>query len=158
MINKKSVWFLTLFSLIVVLSIYYITMPPELLMDNNILEPEVSIKESDLITALKVEENDETLKEIDNLKLILNSESTIEEKNNAFEKLKLINIIKGEEENLEKKVKTSLDLDSFIKIDGNQIKVVIANTSHDTVLANKIIRTIQEEYNENKYVTVKFQN
>ena len=31
MINKNGVWFVTLFSLILVLSIYYITMPTELL-------------------------------------------------------------------------------------------------------------------------------
>ena len=35
MINKKSLWFLTLFSLILVLSIYYITMPSELLLTTN---------------------------------------------------------------------------------------------------------------------------
>ena len=35
MINKKNLWFLTLFSLILVLSVYYITMPSELLMTNN---------------------------------------------------------------------------------------------------------------------------
>ena len=35
MINKKNLWFLTLFSLILVLSIYYITMPNELLITNN---------------------------------------------------------------------------------------------------------------------------
>ena len=29
MINKQSLWFLTLFSLILVLSVYYITMPDE---------------------------------------------------------------------------------------------------------------------------------
>ena len=29
MINKQKLWFLTLFSLILVLSIYYITMPKE---------------------------------------------------------------------------------------------------------------------------------
>ena len=32
MINKQNLWFLTLFSLILVLSIYYITMPSELLL------------------------------------------------------------------------------------------------------------------------------
>ena len=35
MINKKNLWFLTLFSLVLVLSVYYITMPTELLMTNN---------------------------------------------------------------------------------------------------------------------------
>ena len=34
MINKKSLWFLTLFCLILVLSIYYITMPSELLLNS----------------------------------------------------------------------------------------------------------------------------
>ena len=31
MVNKQGLWFLTLFSLILVLSVYYITMPSELL-------------------------------------------------------------------------------------------------------------------------------
>ena len=35
MINKKSLWFLTLFSLILVLSVYYITMPSEMLLPTN---------------------------------------------------------------------------------------------------------------------------
>ena len=35
MMNKKSLWFLTLFSFILVLSVYYITMPSELLLTSN---------------------------------------------------------------------------------------------------------------------------
>ena len=35
MINKQNLWFLTLFSLILVLSVYYITMPNELLLAHN---------------------------------------------------------------------------------------------------------------------------
>ena len=35
MINKQKLWFLTLFSLILVLSVYYITMPNELLITTN---------------------------------------------------------------------------------------------------------------------------
>ena len=43
MINKQNLWFLTLFSLILVLSIYYLTMPDEVLktvktQDNNTKE------------------------------------------------------------------------------------------------------------------------
>ena len=34
MINKQNLWFLTLFSLILVLSVYYITMPNDLLVNN----------------------------------------------------------------------------------------------------------------------------
>ena len=52
MINKRSLWFLTLFSLILVLSVYYITMPNEVLTDDRLNE---EIKEVDLLTALRVE-------------------------------------------------------------------------------------------------------
>ena len=72
MINKKSLWFLTLFSLILVLSIYYITMPSELLLtsgtnitpneDENISEPTINIEESDLLVALRVESDEEMAK------------------------------------------------------------------------------------------------
>ena len=51
MIKKKNLWFLTLFSLILVLSIYYITMPNELLITNN----DSIIKNSDVN---KNEDND----------------------------------------------------------------------------------------------------
>ena len=74
MIKKKNLWFLTLFSLILVLSIYYITMPNELLITNNdsIIknsdvnknednDKKVDIMESDIISALKVEDNNNVL-------------------------------------------------------------------------------------------------
>ena len=41
MINKKNLWFLTLFSLVLVLSIYYVTMPSE------VFDKELSNKESE---------------------------------------------------------------------------------------------------------------
>ena len=33
--NKQNLWFLTLFSLILVLSVYYVTMPNDLIFSNN---------------------------------------------------------------------------------------------------------------------------
>ena len=72
MINKRSLWFLTLFSLILVLSIYYITMPSELLLTTNKnttdkveKEVNVEVKESNLLVALRVESDSEMSKEID---------------------------------------------------------------------------------------------
>ena len=38
MISKQNLWFLTLFSLILVLSVYYITMPNDLLKDVEVSE------------------------------------------------------------------------------------------------------------------------
>ena len=167
MINKKSLWFLTLFSLILVLSIYYITMPSELLMTTNTNkisekdnkeEVNLEVEESDLLVALRVESDEEMTSQIEDLQLILtNAESSVDEKNKAYEKIKELNDIRGEEESLENKIKTDYKLDSFIKIKNNQIQVTINSSEHSNSLANNIMRTIQSNYDESKYITVKFQ-
>ena len=172
MINKKNLWFVTLFSLILVLSVYYITMPSELLMTNNgsylnemVNENgkeanivNVEVEESEILVALRVEANDQMLNELEELKAILTSTtSTVDEKNNAFEKMKLLNITRGEEENLEKKILKVYNLNSFVKIDGDQIRVVVSNNNHDAKLANNIMRSIQANYQNKKYISVKFQ-
>ncbi len=168
MINKKSLWFLTLFSLILVLSIYYITMPSELLLTtntSNLLNEEneqeevnVDIEESDLLVALRVESDEEMTSEIEELQLILtNAQSSVDEKNKAYEKIKELNDVRGEEEKLETQIKETYKLDSFVKIKNNQIQVTINSSEHSNNLANNIMRTIQSNYNESKYITVKFQ-
>lgn len=170
MINKRSLWFLTLFSLILVLSIYYITMPSELLLTNqsNLKETvkkeekkeeaTVNIEESDLLVALRVEADSEMENEIEDLKVILtNTESSTDEKNEAYEKIKNLNNNRSEEEKLETKIKEEFNLNSFIKIDEDQIKVTIESNEHNNELANKIMRSIQSNYSVNKYISVKFQ-
>lgn len=162
MINKKSIWFLTLFSLILVLSVYYITMPSELLIstNGNYTEEETeetsNITESTVLVALRLEDEEEMLKEMENLQLILNGDGTIEEKNEAFDKMKQLNINKGEQEKLENKIKEVYNLDSFVKIKNNQIEITVKKDENDSTLANNIMRTIQELYEEEKYITVKF--
>ena len=166
MINKKSLWFLTLFSLILVLSIYYITMPRELLLTGNNIsnneesdnEPTINIEESDLLVALRVESDEEMSKEIKELELILtNADSSVEEKNNAYEKIKNLNSNRTEEEKLETQIKETHKLESFVKIKGNNISVIVNSNEHSNTIANNIMRTIQSNYEDSKYITVKFQ-
>lgn len=160
MINKRSIWFLTLFSLILVLSIYYITMPTELLLgtNNNYIKesPTTKVEESTILVALRVEADDELLREMEVLQQILTSDSSIEDKNLAFDKMKLLNSNRGEEEKLEVKVKEKFQLESFVKIKDDQIEVVINKSEGNTDLANKIMRSLQEDYDIQKYITVKF--
>lgn len=173
MINKKSLWFLTLFSLILVLSVYYITMPSELLVTGNKKketevakvnkneeknETSIEIEESEILTALRVEADEQMKQDMEDLQIVLTSvEASSDEKNAAYEKLKLLNMTRGEEEKLEKKIKEKFNLESFVKIDNDQIRVVVSSEKHDTTIANNIMRSVQEEYKTKKYVSVKFQ-
>lgn len=164
MINKKKLWFLTLFSLILVLSVYYITMPSELLLTNNSNYENIDksnatleIEESSVLEVMKQENDNDYLKQLDSLKLILtNKDSSIDEKNEAFDKMKKLNINKTEEEELEKKLKEEMDLNSFIKIEDDKIKVIVESNESSTDLANKIMRFIQSKYKDKMYITVEF--
>lgn len=161
MVNKKGVWFLTLFSLILVLSVYYITMPTELLINNSpkeITKPTIKAEESTILVALRVEAEEKMEQEIDSLKQIISdADSSIEDKNAAFEKLKELNANRSKEDILEEKLKTTFGLNTFIKITNDNISVTINDENHSTELANNIMRTIQEDYEKQMKITVKFQ-
>ena len=138
MINKRNLWFLTLFSLILVLSIYYITMPNELLITNNgnidleDADKEVNIEDSNIISALKVEDDNLILESINELKSKLtNNEISTEEKNLVFEELKSINKNSSLEETIESKIKSTYTYDSFVKVNNDQIRVVVGTNEHN---------------------------
>ena len=170
MINKQNLWFLTLFSLILVLSVYYITMPNELLLTNNTAkvdnttssektkeEATVSIEESEVLVALRVnleEERQEIKADLESL--LTNSTATTEEKNNAYEQIQTLNQITSQESAIENKIKKKYNMPSFVKIEDKQVTVVIDNDKHDTTLANNIMRLVQEEFKDKIYVTVQF--
>lgn len=167
MINKKNLWFLTLFSLVLVLSVYYVTMPSELLVTNNgkvtnneekKSSGEVNVNESDIITSLRVASDTQTLQEMDVLKQILtNTDISVEEKNSAFEELKLLNQLKGKEEKLEDLIKTTYNIASFVKIDDDQIRIIVESDDESASLANNIMKTVQNEFQDKMYISVKFQ-
>lgn len=157
MIKKKNLWFLTLFSLVLVLSVYYVTMPSSLLEDLPENKEEIKITETSIIETLKTEDNVNTLDEINTHKeIISNEKSTTEDKNKAFDAIKLINQISSQEELLEEKIKLNYDLDSFIKIEDDNIKVTIESNEHSNKLANNIMRTIQENFDTKKYISINF--
>ncbi len=173
MINKQSLWFLTLFSLILVLSVYYITMPNELLLTNNgntektnseissdkkENDTKVTIQESETLVTMRVTLEEEREKAMAELKTTLTSEmATATEKNDAYEQMKVLNELKAKETTIESQIKSNFSLDSFVKIDGTNVKVVVVKQDHDSNLANQIMKKVQENFSEKVYVTVKFE-
>ena len=163
MINKQSLWFVTLLSLVLVLGVYYVTMPNDLLKTeetkNVNSEVTVDVEESDMLVALRVERDEEVATKMDELESVLTNEtSTTDEKNNAFEELKLLNLNIGKEEELETLILDTYKIKSYVEINNDQIKVVVNSSEHDSKLANDIMRTIQGEFDEKMYITIKFES
>lgn len=168
MINKQGIWFLTLTSLALVLSVYYITMPNELLLTNNSsyqtnkenvnkTSNEVKIKESELITSMRVELDSERTNLMNELQgKLSDSKLTVDEKNEVYEDLRYLSNIASLESTLESKIKNEFKLNSFIKIDEDLVEVTISSSNHDKSLAVNIMKSLQEEFTEKKYISVSF--
>ena len=168
MMNKKNLWFLTLFSLVLVLSIYYVTMPEDLLAasttgitetglkEDNV---QVNITESDIISALKVEDTSHTNDTLSELQEQLSSQETsAEQKNTLYEQIKKINNNTGLEETIEKKINSTYSCETFTKIENTSVKVVVDNCKNSKTLANNIMRSVQEEFDNKMYISVQFES
>ena len=166
MMNKKNLWFLTLFSLVLVLSIYYVTMPNDLLKASttnisNTLKKAATTKEvtkeTNAITALKVEDEAKTKDTLGELqKKITNTDTSTEDKNKAYEEIKNINNNSGLEETIEKKINSQYNCEAFTKIESNSVKVVVDKCENSKSLANNIMRLVQEQFSDKMYISVKF--
>ncbi|MFR5856718.1 MAG: SpoIIIAH-like family protein [Bacilli bacterium] len=161
MVNKQNLWFVTLFSLILVLGIYYVSMSDESLTalnaENDVSEV-IKVEESDVIVALQVADDESVLEQMAEYQnILLDEAATLEEKNDAYEGLQALNSKQSECQKIEKLITDQFKYDNFVKIDGDTISIIIASTDHNKEIANKIIRAIQELYDTQKYITVKFE-
>ena len=160
--NKQNLWFLSLFSIILILGVYYITLPSEIFNNEktNTVNKEVDSKvsEQDSLIALRVERDEKiatTMSELQNK--ITSSSSTSEEKNTAFEELQVLNLAKGKETYLEDKIKNNYNINSYVEINTDNIKVTISSNEHNKKIANDIMRSIQEEFEDKKNIIIKFE-
>ena len=164
MIKRKNLWYMMLFSIILVLCVYYVTIPNDLLdtietnkkskNSENIVE---TIEEASSLVALRVNLQEERQEEMTVLQKQLTGDASSDEKNDAYEKLKYLNEVSSLEEELELKIKKDLKLDCFVKIDNTNISSVCISSKHDASLANKVMRLIQNGFDTKKFITVKFQ-
>ena len=167
MINKQGLWFLTLFSLILVLSVYYITMPNEIFKSQEIIEEnkandskeeasEVNSQNTSYVETLKVELDSERAEILDTLQSVLNDKTKTTEEKIRNNEIKKKNDNKAIEDEISKKIKDEYSLNSYVKQDDSKIEVVVEGKDHDIKLANKIMRTVQSVFNEPKSISIKF--
>lgn len=150
--NKQAFTFLTLFSLILVLSVYYMMLPPSA-EDNLVTHNETVIEKLQKEHDKKREEIIET-----NNDIIAKESSTSEIINQA---LKAISTTKSQAD-LEKKVIDKINSlgykDAFVEIDNQTIKVTILLASHSKTDASKVISEVLNILGDAYQIEVKFVN
>ena len=154
MINRRNLWFVSLVSLILVLSIFYISMPSdrvENLNSEDVTETKTVISESTALVALRVEDDEKVLEQMESLQTILLSETaTSDEKNAAYEELVNINLNKGLEEKIQENIKQTYNYDSFVKINNDQVNIVVDNDNNLLLNFKTVSRDNNPEPGENQ--------
>ena len=160
--NRKNLWFLTLFSLILVLGVYYITLPSEIFKNSEVSgvakNIDLDVSESSKIIALRVERDEKISSVMSELQDKIVSSSSVQDKNNAFEELQLLNLSRGKETYLEDKLQDTFNINSFVEINNDNISITIAAKEHNAEIANEIMNCVQEEFEDKKNITVKFES
>ena len=165
MINKQNLWFLTLFSLILVLSVYYVTMPNDLLLTNN---GAVGSKKNEQ-TSVSKDTNTDTTKNEDTKKDDTKSTTTKDNKDNnttvtikESETLEALRVSLNQEREAEKtKLQSLLTNSSATSEEKNnayeKLQEINTVTSEEATLEKKL----KEKYKmsvfvkiENKEITV----
>ena len=160
--NKQNLWFLTLFSLILVLGVYYITLPSDIFSEKKTegvaKNIDVNVSENSKIVALRVERDEKVSSVMSELQDKIISAENSEEKNTAFEELQVLILARGKETYLEDKIQNTFNINSFVEINNDNISITIAAKEHNAEIANEIMRSVQEEFTERKNITVKFES
>ena len=141
MINKQNIWFTFLFSVILVLSIFYLNMGnddiSDLVLEKDTNDTTLVVNESTELVALRIKDDEETLETINELQnILLNEEMDFQAKNDAYQELINISTNKSKEEKIEKIILEEFDYEALVKIEGNTVNVIILSSTHDYSLAN----------------------
>ncbi len=161
--NKQGLWFITLFSLTLVLGVYYVTMPQNSFSGSKKKEKvkKVSLVKDDLDTisaykeAALVEREDEK-KKLE--KTLSKNDTDANSKKEALAKIKSIKNREALEESIEKSLKKNLKLNCFSKIsDGNNMKVFCVSKESNKDIALNVMRDAQSNLDSKYNISVKLE-
>ena len=148
--NKQAFTFLTLFSLILVLSIYYIMLPPN---DNEEAVNETQTTIQQLQTQLDQKREDIITK---NNQIIAKESSTTDSINEALETISETKSTSEKEKSLVEAIKKLGYEEVYVEIDSQTIKVTVLKKEASQSDASQIIKEVLSQEGEDYQVEVKF--
>ncbi|WP_286229102.1 SpoIIIAH-like family protein [Neobacillus mesonae] len=182
LLKKQTVWLLTMLSLVVVLSVYYITSPEQQKSDLAAVEEtakdKVEKKQANLKTdaaddqkvitsvsgdaefeELRMKLNDERSKQEEELTLEMAATNLpADDRSKIKDQMDQLRETATKEELLEMMIKTMGYKDALVRAEGEKVKVTVkSNKKPSASEANKIILEVKKEMNEANFVSVAYQ-
>lgn len=173
--NKRTVWFLTLLSLVAVISIYYVkerapmpfdglaiftkeTTDATQLTKETVDETKPVFAELVLFEEMRMEVRNERSKLHEQLETkMTSSDYTAEEKNKAFEEMAELTKRTSAENLLEMEIRALGYPDAFVRTEDGTVKVTVLSVDgHSKKMANEIIHYIKTSWDDAGEVQVDF--
>lgn len=171
LLKKQTVWLLTMLSLVVVLSVYYITSPEqqqnelaaveekgakqEMESTKKDAEANATDKDAEIITNAAGDEAFETLRmqlqdersqmKEELTKIMASTDLPVEKRSEAKEQMDELNEIAQKELLLETLIKSMNYEDVLVRADGEQVNITVKAEKQSKAEANKIIQTVRSE-------------
>lgn len=184
LLKKQTVWLLTMLSLVVVLSVYYITSPEQKNSNLTAMEQqankkqtsdnkqagatnngtnsntvETTVSNSNNFDEIRMELEDARSKQIDQLQSeVASTNLPADKRSEAYDQMQKLNQTAKKEEVLETLIKTMGYDDALVRADGDKVNITVkSNKQHSASAANDIIQLVRKEIGDTNYVAVEFQ-
>lgn len=180
LLKKQTVWLLTMLSLVVVLSVYYITSPEQKVTNMANVEKqskEINEKKTANTTTksddgktvisgvasdeafealrLDLEDNRNEIKERLN-EIIASTDLPAKERSDAYDQIEELDELATKESVLETLIKTMGYDDALVRADGEKVRITVKSKDHSPSAANDIIQLVRTEIGGLPNVAVEF--
>jgi stage III sporulation protein AH len=184
LLKKQTVWLLTMLSLVVVLSVYYVTSPEQ--KGNDLAAVEQKAKEQtatkntaaskkteakndktvvttvagdDAFAELRMQLEDQRSKQKAELEAeVASTDIPADKRSEAYDQMQKLSQTAQKEEVLETLIKTMGYEDALVRADGEKVNITVkSKKKHSPSAANDIIQLVKKEIGETNYVAVEFQ-
>lgn len=184
LLKKQTVWLLTMLSLVVVLSVYYITSPETKTNDmtavqqketNQVKKDTTKTKASTttskdgqtVISQVSEDEEFAALRlKLDEMRseyraelnaVVASTDLPAEERSKAMDQMQKLTAIAQKEEILETLIRGMGYDDALVRADGDQVRVTVkSKKKHSPTAANEIMQKVKKEIGDTNYVAVEF--
>jgi len=171
-VKKRTVWMLTLLSLVAVISVYYMNEPNNMTFDGLALftdNDQVQVEESDPENAVPVLAQsslfEEMRMEVSNQRSqireqlesqIATNELSAEEINEAYSEMQDLTKRETTEAMLEMLIKNLGYSDALVRTGDGTVLVTVVSSEHSSAQADEIVYTVKKEWEDAKEVKVEF--
>jgi len=173
LLKKQTVWLLTMLSLVVVLSVYYVTSDPAKndlatgMNEEAAEEAKMSKEDMKVITeaagdeafeTIRLEAQDKRSKDIADLTAqVASPDLTAEEKNELYSKMQDLSALETKEKTLESLIKTLGYEDALVRAESDEVLITVKAKEHSRADAARILQIVREEIGTDTVATVVFQ-